>query len=77
MDSVSYLGITFNKNLKLSEDVSNIADKASKVLGVARRNFLDLPTKCERKSVHNDYKAKTGICISSLGSTLEEGYSNS
>ena len=39
VDSVSYLGITFNKNLKFSEHVSTIADKASKVLGVARRNF--------------------------------------
>ena len=43
MDSVSYLGVTFNKNLKFSEHVSNIADKASKVLGVARRNFWNCP----------------------------------
>ena len=43
VDSVSYLGIMFDKNLKFSEHVSNIADKASKVLGVARRNFWNCP----------------------------------
>ena len=43
VDSASYLGITFNKNLKFSEHVSNITDKTSKVLAVARQNFWNCP----------------------------------
>ena len=43
VDSLSYLGITFNKKLKFSEHVSNTANKASKVLGMAQRNFWNCP----------------------------------
>ena len=48
----SYLEmITFNKILKFSEHVSNIADKVSKVLGVPRRNFWNCPQNV-RKTVY-------------------------
>ncbi len=43
VESVAYLGITLNNKMKLSEHVSNTASKASKLLGMARRNFWNCP----------------------------------
>jgi hypothetical protein len=43
VESVAYLGITLNNKMKFSEHVSNTASKASKLLGMARRNFWNCP----------------------------------
>ena len=43
VDSVSYLGVTLTKNLKWSQHVSSISGKASKVLGLIKRNFWNCP----------------------------------
>ena len=39
IDSVSYLGVSLTNSLKWSQHVSSISGKASKVLGLLKRNF--------------------------------------
>ena len=43
IDSVSYLGVTLTNNLKWSQHVSSVSGKASKVLGLIKRNFWNCP----------------------------------
>ena len=43
IQSVSYLGITINDKMKWSEHISNVMSKASKTLGMAKRNFWNCP----------------------------------
>ena len=43
VDSVSYLGVTLTNNLKWSQHVSSVSGKASKVLGLIKRNFSNCP----------------------------------
>ena len=43
VQSVSYLGITINDKVKWSEHISNVTSKASKTLGMAKRNFWNCP----------------------------------
>ena len=45
VDSVSYLGITVNSKLKWSEHISSIASKASRSLGLIKRNLWNCPRK--------------------------------
>ena len=54
VDSASYLGITVNSKLKWSEHISTISSKASRSLGLIKRNLWN----CHRK-VHET--AKTSI----------------
>ncbi|KAL9988289.1 hypothetical protein ACROYT_G002720 [Oculina patagonica] len=43
VDSISYLGVILNDNLKWSNHVSSISGKASKVLGMIKRNLWNCP----------------------------------
>ena len=43
VDSVSYVGVTLTNNLKWSQHVSSVSGKASKVLGLIKRNFSNCP----------------------------------
>ena len=43
VDHVSYLGVTLANDLKWSQHISSITGKASKVLGMAKRNFWNSP----------------------------------
>ena len=43
VDSVSYLGVTLTNNLKWSQHVSSFSGKASKVLGLIKKNFSNCP----------------------------------
>ena len=45
VDSASYLGITVNSKLKWSERISSISSKASRSLGLIKRNLWNCPTK--------------------------------
>ena len=45
VDSISYLGVILNDNLKWSNHVSSISGKASKVLGMIKRNLWNCPKK--------------------------------
>ena len=45
VESTSYLGVIFNDNLKWSKHVSSISSKASRVLGMMRRNLWNCPKK--------------------------------
>ena len=45
VDSVSYLGITVNSKLKWSDHISSISSKASRSLGVIKRNLWNCPRK--------------------------------
>ena len=40
---MSYLGVTLTNNLKWSQHVSSVSGKASKVLGLIKRNFSNCP----------------------------------
>ena len=52
VQSVSYLGITINDKVKWSEHISNVTSKASKTLGMAKRNFWNCP-KNVKETVHS------------------------
>ena len=45
VDSASYLGITVNSKLKWSEHISSISSKASRSLGLIKRNLWNCPRK--------------------------------
>jgi len=45
VDSASYLGITVNSKLKWSEHISSISNKASRSLGLIKRNLWNCPRK--------------------------------
>ena len=45
VDSASYLGITVNSKLKWSEHISSISSKASRSLGLIKRNLWNYPRK--------------------------------
>ena len=45
VDSASYLGITINSKLKWSEHISSISSKASRSLGLIKRNLWNCPRK--------------------------------
>ena len=48
IDFVSYLGITFSSKLKWSDHISSISSKASRSLGLTKRNLWNFPRKvCE------------------------------
>ena len=48
VDSASHLGITVNSKLKWSEHISSISSKASRSLGLIKRNLWNCPRKvCE------------------------------
>jgi len=74
VDSVSYLGVILTKNLKWSRHVSSISGKASKVLGLIKRNFW----KCQRSVKGAVYttlvRTMRGVWLSSLGSLRQKGH---
>ena len=45
VDSASYLGITVNSKLRWSDYISSISSKASRSLGVIKRNLWNCPRK--------------------------------
>ena len=45
VDSASYLGVTVNSKLKWSEHISSISSKASRSLGLIKRNLWNCPRK--------------------------------
>ena len=45
LDSVSYNGITVNSKLKCSEHISSISSKASRSLGLIKKNLWNCPRK--------------------------------
>ena len=45
VDSISYLGVILNDNLKWSKHVQSTTGKASKVLGMMKRNLWNCPTR--------------------------------
>ena len=45
VDSASYLGITVNRKLKWSEHISSISSRASRSLGLIKRNLWNCPRK--------------------------------
>ena len=45
VEEMSYLGITFTSKLKWNHHISSVASKATKVLGVMRRNLWNCPKK--------------------------------
>ena len=51
VDSASYLGITVNSKLKWSEHVSSISSKASRSLGLIKRNLWNCPGKYVKRPV--------------------------
>ena len=53
VDSISYLGVILNDNLKWSNHVSSISGKASKVLGMIKRNLWN----CLKKVKETAYTA--------------------
>ena len=62
VESVAYLGITLNNKMKFSDHVSNTASKASKLLGMAQRNFRNCPKleyACEAWDPHYKKDIKT------------------
>ena len=44
-----YLGVTIDQNLKWSEHVKQITNKANRVHGFLRGNFYSCPTVCQLK----------------------------
>jgi len=60
--SISYIGVILNDNLKWSNHVSSISGKASKVMGVIKRNLSNCPKKVKETA----YTAivRPGILIS-------------
>ena len=52
VQSVWYLGITINDKMKWSEHISNVTSKASKTLGMAKRNFWNCPENV-KETVYN------------------------
>ena len=45
VDSASYLGITVNSKIKWSEHISSISSKASRSLGLIKKNLWNCPRK--------------------------------
>ena len=43
VESIPYLGVTLNNKLKWSQHISSISNKASKVLGMVKRNLWNCP----------------------------------
>ena len=68
VEEISYLGITFTSKLKWNHHVSSVASKATKVLGVMRRNLWNFPKKVRENSIQIHCTTQARICINSLGS---------
>ena len=65
VDSASYLGITVNSKLKWSEQISSISSKASRSLGLIKRN-----------GIHQHCPTQTGVRKCLVGPTLQKRYFN-
>ena len=71
VDSISYLGVILNDNLKWSNHVSSISGKVSKVLDMKP---LELPQESERNCIHSFCSAKVRIRLRGLGSVSPKGH---
>ena len=66
-DSASYLGITVNSKLKWSEHISSISSKASRSLGLIKRNLWNCPGKVREKAYTSIVRPKLEYGSASCG----------
>ena len=58
VDSASYLGITVTRKLKWSEHISSISRKASRSLGLIKRNLWNCPRKVRETAYTSIFRPK-------------------
>ena len=63
VESMSYLGVIFNDDLKWSNHVSTISSKASRVLGMMKRNLWNCPKRVKEI-------AYTTLCAQNLNTRV-------
>ena len=76
VDSASYLGITVNSKLKWSEHISSISNKASRSLGLIKRNLWNCPRKVRETAYTSIVLTQTGVRKCLVGPTLQKRYFN-
>ena len=58
VDPASYLGITVNRKLKWSEHISSVSSKASRSLGLIKRNLWNCPRKVRETAYTSIFRPK-------------------
>ena len=71
VESMSYLGVTFNDDLKWSNHVSTISSKASRVLGMMKRNLWNFPKKVKEIAYTTIVRPKLEYACAALDPYLQ------
>ena len=77
VESMSYLGVIFNDDLKWSNHVSTISSKASRVLGMMKRNLWNCPKKVKEIAYTTIVRPKLEYACAAWDPHLQKGIASS